>query len=120
MGGIDLDQRLFTYFSHVLRKKHRFNPLLDPQDQLTLRLAVSAIKTHFYYDVQSRHAKIGHLDVTFSNGKRIRESITQSVFEEICRDMVDRLRVHCTTALSCLLGTRYNIQHVILTGSCSR
>jgi|GEM_PF-334942 len=113
LGGKDFDERIVNYVADHFRRTHGVDPRTDLQDAAQLWLDAQEAK----HDLsQKRKTSL----VCFHRGIRERIELTQEIFADLIRDLVDRtVTTSSLTVREAGLGWK-DIDRILLVGGSSR
>lgn len=113
LGGLDWDERIANYLANSFRKKHRSDPLTDPESTAFLlheaELAKIALSTRLSTRVLVAHA-----------AQRMSVELTRETFDLMTIDLLSRVKATVQSALDGARITWNEIDRVLLVGGMSR
>ncbi|XP_053689239.1 protein DENND6 homolog [Sabethes cyaneus] len=115
MGGSQFDDRLVAHFSKEFLEKHSRDVSTDREALRKLRKACEQAKRTLSY---TNRAAIEIEDLL--DGQAFNSSLSREQFEELNRDLFDKVMLHVETALRRARKDRFAIHEIMLVGESSR
>lgn len=115
IGGSEFDDRLVAHFSKELLEKHSKDISVDRDALKKLRKACEQAKRTLSYTNRAAIEIENLLD-----GQAFNSSLAREQFEELNRDLFDKMMLHVETALRRARKDRFAIHDIMLVGESSR
>ncbi|KAL1542839.1 70-kilodalton heat shock protein [Salvia divinorum] len=119
LGGDDFDKRIVDWLADSFRKDEGIDLLKDKQALQRLTEAAEKAKIELSSLTQT-NISLPFVTATADGPKHIDTTLTRAKFEDLCSDLLDRLRTPVQTALSDANLLIKEIDEVILVGGSTR
>jgi molecular chaperone DnaK len=123
LGGDNLDQRLIDHIADEFKKEHGIDLRQDHMALQRLKEAAEKAKCELS-NVAETDINLPFITADASGPKHLTMKITRAKFEELCRDLFDRLRKPCEACLADakkkLKDENLAIDEVVLVGGSTR
>lgn len=119
LGGDDFDQKIIQFLADEFRKDQGID-LLAQKDALQ-RLREAAEKAKIELSSQlTTNINLPYITAVDNQPKHLDVNLTRAKFEELCRDLLDRIKKPVETSLSDAAITAGDLNEVILVGGSTR
>ncbi len=119
LGGDDFDVKIVEHLAAEFKKEHGID-LLQQKDALQ-RLRDAAEKAKIELSSQlTTQINLPYITAVDNQPKHLDVSLTRAKFEEICKDLLDRIRKPYESALADAKMTASDLQEIILVGGSTR
>ncbi|OIT32663.1 PREDICTED: stromal 70 kDa heat shock-related protein, chloroplastic-like [Nicotiana attenuata] len=119
LGGDDFDKRTVDWLAENFRKEEGIDLLKDKQALQRLTEAAEKAKIELSTLTQT-NISLPFITATADGPKHIETTLTRAKFEELCSDLLDRLKPPVETALKDANLSFKNIDEVVLVGGSTR
>ncbi|MEQ8769498.1 MAG: molecular chaperone DnaK [Phycisphaerales bacterium] len=119
LGGDDWDQRLIDYLLAEFKKAEGIDLSSDAMAMQRLKEAAEKAKVELSQS-QETTVNLPFITATNEGPKHLQVTLTRSKFEELCKDLFDRLRKPCQEALKDAGLDASKIEEVVLVGGSTR
>lgn len=119
LGGDDFDKRIVDWLADTFRKEEGIELLKDKQALQRLTEAAEKAKIELSTLTQT-NISLPFITATADGPKHIDTTLTRAKFEELCSDLLDRLKTPVETALKDASLSFKDIDEVVLVGGSTR
>ncbi|MDP6541392.1 MAG: molecular chaperone DnaK, partial [Phycisphaerales bacterium] len=119
LGGDDFDQRLIDYIADEFKKQESMDLRNDPMALQRLKEAAEKAKCELSQQKETS-VNLPFITADQNGPKHLQVTITRATFEEICKDLFDRLRKPCETALKDAKMSPSDISDIVMVGGSTR
>ncbi|MDP7009288.1 MAG: molecular chaperone DnaK [Phycisphaerales bacterium] len=119
LGGDDFDQRLIDYIADEFKKQESMDLRNDPMALQRLKEAAEKAKCELSQQKETS-VNLPFITADQSGPKHLQVTITRATFEEICKDLFDRLRKPCEAALKDAKLSPSDISDIVMVGGSTR
>ena len=119
LGGDDFDQRLIDFIAEDFRKKEGIDVRKDPMALQRLKEAAEKAKIELSTQVESS-VNLPFITADQNGPKHLQVTITRAKFEELCKDLFERLAGPCEKALADAKLKPSDIGEVVMVGGSIR
>jgi molecular chaperone DnaK len=119
LGGDDFDQRLIDFIAEEFRKKEGIDVRKDAMALQRLKEAAEKAKIELSSQMETS-VNLPFITADQSGPKHLQVTVTRSRFEDMCKDLFDRLRGPCVQALKDAKLNPKDVQEVVLVGGSIR
>ncbi|KAL3353833.1 hypothetical protein AABB24_018484 [Solanum stoloniferum] len=119
LGGDDFDKRIVDWLAETFRKEEGIELLKDKQALQRLTEAAEKAKIELSTLTQT-NISLPFITATADGPKHIDTTFTRAKFEEVCSDLLDRLKTPVETALKDASLSFKDIDEVVLVGGSTR
>jgi molecular chaperone DnaK len=119
LGGDDFDQRLIDYIADEFKKKESLDLRTDPMALQRLKEAAEKAKCELSQQKETS-VNLPFITADQNGPKHLQVTITRATFEEICKDLFDRLRKPCEAALKDAKMSPSDISDIVMVGGSTR
>lgn len=119
LGGDDFDKRIVDWLAETFRKEEGIELLKDKQALQRLTEAAEKAKIELSTLTQT-NISLPFITATADGPKHIDTTLTRAKFEELCSDLLDRLKRPVETALKDASLSFKDIDEVVLVGGSTR
>jgi len=119
LGGDDFDQRLIDFIAEEFRKREGIDVRKDAMALQRLKEAAEKAKIELSSQMETS-VNLPFITADQSGPKHLQVTVTRSRFEDMCKDLFDRLRGPCTQALKDAKLNPKDVQEVVLVGGSIR
>ncbi len=119
LGGDDWDQRLIDFLLSEFKKAEGIDLSSDAMAMQRLKEAAEKAKVELSQS-QETTVNLPFITATNEGPKHLQVTLTRSKFEELCKDLFDRLRGPCESALKDAGLDPSKIDEVVLVGGSTR
>ncbi|PHT40098.1 hypothetical protein CQW23_18952 [Capsicum baccatum] len=119
LGGDDFDKRIVDWLAETFRKEEGIELLKDKQALQRLTEAAEKAKIELSTLTQTS-ISLPFITATADGPKHIDTTLTRAKFEELCSDLLDRLKKPVETALKDASLSFKDIDEVVLVGGSTR
>ncbi len=119
LGGDDFDQRLIDFIAEDFRKKEGIDVRKDAMALQRLKEAAEKAKIELSSQMETS-VNLPFITADQSGPKHLQVTVTRSRFEDMCKDLFDRLRGPCTQALKDAKLNPKDVQEVVMVGGSIR
>ncbi|MCL7044835.1 hypothetical protein MKW94_027511 [Papaver nudicaule] len=120
LGGDDFDKRIVDWLAESIQKDEGTDLLKDKQALQCLTEAAEKAKIELSFSTQANISLPFITETVGSPNKRIKTSLTRAKFEELCSDLLDRLKVAVENSLRDARLAFNTVDEVILVGGSAR
>ena len=119
LGGDDFDQKIIDFLAEEFRKKEGIDVRKDPMALQRLKEAAEKAKIELSTQVESS-VNLPFITADQNGPKHLQVTITRAKFEELCKDLFDRLKGPCEKALADAKLKPSDIGEVVMVGGSIR
>ena len=119
LGGDDFDQRLIDYIADEFKKQESLDLRTDPMALQRLKEAAEKAKCELSQQKETS-VNLPFITADQNGPKHLQVTITRATFEEICKDLFDRLRKPCEAALKDAKMSPSDISDIVMVGGSTR
>jgi molecular chaperone DnaK len=119
LGGDDFDQKLIDFLAEDFRRKEGIDVRKDPMALQRLKEAAEKAKIELSTQVETT-VNLPFITADQSGPKHLQVTITRAKFEDMCKDLFERLAAPCEKALSDAKLKASDVQEVVLVGGSIR
>ncbi len=119
LGGDDFDQKLIDFVADEFKKKEGIDIRNDPMALQRLKEACEKAKCELSQQMETA-INLPFITADQSGPKHLQETISRAKFESLCKDLFDRLREPCKTALKDAKISSSEITEVVMVGGSTR
>ena len=119
LGGDDFDQRLIDYIADEFKKQESLDLRTDPMALQRLKEAAEKAKCELSQQKETS-VNLPFITADQNGPKHLQVTITRATFEEICKDLFDRLRKPCEAALKDAKMAPSDISDIVMVGGSTR
>ena len=119
LGGDDFDQRLIDFIAEEFRKKEGIDVRKDAMALQRLKEAAEKAKIELSSQMETA-VNLPFITADQNGPKHLQVTVTRSRFEDMCKDLFDRLRGPCEQALRDAKLQPKDVQEVVLVGGSIR
>jgi molecular chaperone DnaK len=119
LGGDDFDQRLIDFIAEEFRKKEGIDVRKDAMALQRLKEAAEKAKIELSSQMETS-VNLPFITADQSGPKHLQVTVTRSRFEDMCKDLFDRLRGPCMQALKDAKLNPKDVQEVVMVGGSIR
>jgi molecular chaperone DnaK len=119
LGGDDFDQRLIDYIADEFKKQESMDLRSDPMALQRLKEAAEKAKCELSQQKETS-VNLPFITADQNGPKHLQVTITRATFEEICKDLFDRLRKPCEAALKDAKLSPSDISDIVMVGGSTR
>ena len=119
LGGDDFDQRLIDFIADEFRKKEGIDVRKDAMALQRLKEAAEKAKIELSSQMETA-VNLPFITADQNGPKHLQVTVTRSRFEDMCKDLFDRLRGPCEQALRDAKLQPKDVQEVVLVGGSIR
>ena len=119
LGGDDFDQRLIDFIAEEFRKKEGIDVRKDAMALQRLKEAAEKAKIELSNQLETV-VNLPFITADQSGPRHLQVTVTRSRFEDMCKDLFDRLRGPCEQALRDAKLSPKEIQEVVMVGGSIR
>jgi molecular chaperone DnaK len=119
LGGDDFDQRLIDFIAEEFRKKEGIDVRKDAMALQRLKEAAEKAKIELSSQMETA-VNLPFITADQNGPKHLQVTVTRSRFEDMCKDLFDRLRGPCEQALRDAKLNPKDVQEVVLVGGSIR
>jgi molecular chaperone DnaK len=119
LGGDDFDQHLIDFLAEEFRKKEGIDVRKDPMALQRLKEAAEKAKIELSNQLETT-VNLPFITADQNGPKHLQLTLTRAKFEELCKDLFDRLREPCEKALKDAKLKPSDVQEVVLVGGSIR
>ena len=119
LGGDDFDQRLIDYIADEFKKQESLDLRTDPMALQRLKEAAEKAKCELSQQKETS-VNLPFITADQDGPKHLQVTITRATFEEICKDLFDRLRKPCEAALKDAKMSPSDISDIVMVGGSTR
>lgn len=119
LGGDDFDQHLIDHLAEEFRKKEGIDVRKDPMALQRLKEAAEKAKIELSNQLETT-VNLPFITADQNGPKHLQLTLTRAKFEELCKDLFDRLREPCEKALRDAKLKPSDVQEVVLVGGSIR
>jgi molecular chaperone DnaK len=98
LGGDDFDQKLIDFLADEFRKTDGIDIREDPMALQRLKEAAEKAKIELSQQLETA-VNLPFITADQNGPKHLQVTVTRAKFEELCKELVERLRIPCETAL---------------------
>ncbi len=119
LGGDDFDQKIIDFLAEEFRKKEGIDVRKDPMALQRLKEAAEKAKIELSTQVESA-VNLPFITADQNGPKHLQVTITRAKFEELCKDLFERLAGPCEKALADAKLKPSDIGEVVMVGGSIR
>ena len=119
LGGDDFDQKIIDFLAEEFRKKEGIDVRKDPMALQRLKEAAEKAKIELSTQVESS-VNLPFITADQNGPKHLQVTITRARFEELCKDLFERLAGPCEKALADAKLKPSDIGEVVMVGGSIR
>jgi molecular chaperone DnaK len=119
LGGDDFDQKLIDFIAEEFRKKEGIDVRKDPMALQRLKEAAEKAKIELSTQVETT-VNLPFITADQSGPKHLQVTISRAKFEELCKDLFERLAAPCEKALADAKLKPSDIGEVVMVGGSIR
>jgi molecular chaperone DnaK len=119
LGGDDFDQKIIDFLAEEFRKKEGIDVRPDPMALQRLKEAAEKAKIELSTQVESS-VNLPFITADQNGPKHLQVTITRAKFEELCKDLFERLAGPCEKALADAKLKPSDIGEVVMVGGSIR
>ena len=119
LGGDDFDQRLIDHLAEEFRKKEGIDVRKDPMALQRLKEAAEKAKIELSNQMETT-VNLPFITADQNGPKHLQLTLTRAKFEELCKDLFDRLRGPCEKALTDAKLKPSDVEEVVMVGGSIR
>ncbi len=119
LGGDDFDQRLIDFLAEEFRKKEGIDVRKDAMALQRLKEAAEKAKIELSNQLETA-VNLPFITADHNGPKHLQLTLTRAKFEELTKDLFDRLRGPCEKALADAKLKPSDVQEVVLVGGSIR
>ena len=119
LGGDDFDQRLIDFIADEFRKKEGIDIRNDAMALQRLKEAAEKAKIELSNQMETA-VNLPFITADQNGPKHLQVTVTRSRFEDLCKDLFERLRGPCEQALRDAKLNPKDVQEVVLVGGSIR
>jgi molecular chaperone DnaK len=119
LGGDDFDQRLIDFLAEEFRKKEGIDVRKDPMALQRLKEAAEKAKIELSNQLETA-VNLPFITADQNGPKHLQLTLSRAKFEELTKDLFDRLRGPCEKALKDANLKPTDVQEVVLVGGSIR
>ncbi|MEY4769655.1 MAG: chaperone protein DnaK, partial [Planctomycetota bacterium] len=119
LGGDDFDQRLIDFIADEFRKKEGIDIRSDAMALQRLKEAAEKAKIELSNQMETA-VNLPFITADQNGPKHLQVTVTRSRFEDLCKDLFERLRGPCEQALRDAKLNPKDVQEVVLVGGSIR
>ena len=119
LGGDDFDQKIIDFLAEEFRKKEGIDVRKDPMALQRLKDAAEKAKIELSTQVESS-VNLPFITADQNGPKHLQVTITRAKFEELCKDLFERLAGPCEKALADAKLKPSDIGEVVMVGGSIR
>jgi len=119
LGGDDFDQKIIDFLAEEFRKKEGIDVRKDPMALQRLKEAAEKAKIELSTQVESS-VNLPFITADQNGPKHLQVTITRAKFEELCKDLFERLAGPCERALADAKLKPSDIGEVVMVGGSIR
>jgi molecular chaperone DnaK len=119
LGGDDFDQRLIDFIAEEFRKKEGIDVRKDAMALQRLKEAAEKAKIELSSQMETA-VNLPFITADQNGPKHLQVTVTRSRFEDMCKDLFERLRGPCEQALRDAKLQPKDVQEVVLVGGSIR
>jgi molecular chaperone DnaK len=119
LGGDDFDQKIIDFLAEEFRKKEGIDVRKDPMALQRLKEAAEKAKIELSTQVESS-VNLPFITADQNGPKHLQVTITRAKFEELCKDLFERLAGPCEKALADAKLKPSDIGEVVMVGGSIR
>jgi molecular chaperone DnaK len=119
LGGDDFDQRLIDFIADEFKKQESMDLRTDPMALQRLKEAAEKAKCELSQQKETS-VNLPFITADQNGPKHLQVTITRATFEEICKDLFDRLRKPCEAALKDAKMSPSDISDIVMVGGSTR
>jgi molecular chaperone DnaK len=119
LGGDDFDQKLIDFLAEDFRRKEGIDVRKDPMALQRLKEAAEKAKIELSTQVETT-VNLPFITADQSGPKHLQVTITRAKFEDMCKDLFERLAAPCEKALADAKLKASDVQEVVLVGGSIR
>ncbi|HAW96126.1 MAG: molecular chaperone DnaK [Phycisphaerae bacterium] len=119
LGGDDFDQKLIDYLADEFRKTDGIDIREDPMALQRLKEAAEKAKIELSQQLETA-VNLPFITADQNGPKHLQVTVTRAKFEELCSELVERLRIPCETALKDGGLSPSDIKEVVMVGGSTR
>ena len=119
LGGDDFDQRLIDFIADEFKKQESMDLRTDPMALQRLKEAAEKAKCELSQQKETS-VNLPFITADQNGPKHLQVTITRATFEEICKDLFDRLRKPCEAALKDAKLSPSDISDIVMVGGSTR
>jgi molecular chaperone DnaK len=119
LGGDDFDQKLIDFLADEFRKTDGIDIREDPMALQRLKEAAEKAKIELSQQLETA-VNLPFITADQNGPKHLQVTVTRAKFEELCSELVDRLRIPCETALKDGGLSPSDIKEVVMVGGSTR
>ncbi|MFO0962683.1 MAG: molecular chaperone DnaK [Phycisphaerales bacterium] len=119
LGGDDFDQKLIDFLAEEFRKKEGIDVRKDPMALQRLKEAAEKAKIELSTQVETA-VNLPFITADQNGPKHLQVTLTRARFEDLCKDLFDRLAGPCEKALADAKLKPTEVEEVVLVGGSIR
>ena len=119
LGGDDFDQKLIDFLAEDFRRKEGIDVRKDAMALQRLKEAAEKAKIELSTQVETT-VNLPFITADQSGPKHLQVTITRAKFEDMCKDLFERLAAPCEKALADAKLKATDVQEVVLVGGSIR
>ncbi len=119
LGGDDFDQKLIDFIAEEFRKKEGIDVRKDPMALQRLKEAAEKAKIELSTQVETT-VNLPFITADQSGPKHLQVTISRAKFEELCKDLFERLAAPCEKALADAKLKPSDVGEVVMVGGSIR
>ena len=119
LGGDDFDHRLIDYIADEFKKQESMDLRSDPMALQRLKEAAEKAKCELSQQKETS-VNLPFITADQNGPKHLQVTITRATFDEICKDLFDRLRKPCEAALKDAKMSPSDISDIVMVGGSTR
>ena len=119
LGGDDFDQKLIDFLAEDFRKKEGIDVRKDPMALQRLKEAAEKAKIELSTQVETT-VNLPFITADQNGPKHLQVTLTRAKFEELCKDLFERLAAPCEKALADAKLKPSDVQEIVMVGGSIR
>ncbi len=119
LGGDDFDQRLIDHLAEEFRRKEGIDVRKDPMALQRLKEAAEKAKIELSTQLETT-VNLPFITADQNGPKHLQVTVSRAAFEQLCKDLFERLRGPCQQAIKDAKLTPKDIQEVVMVGGSIR
>jgi molecular chaperone DnaK len=119
LGGDDFDQKLIDFLADEFRKTDGIDIREDPMALQRLKEAAEKAKIELSQQLETA-VNLPFITADQNGPKHLQVTVTRAKFEELCKELVERLRIPCETALKDGGLSPTDVKEVVMVGGSTR
>jgi molecular chaperone DnaK len=119
LGGDDFDQKLIDFLADEFRKTDGIDIREDPMALQRLKEAAEKAKIELSQQLETA-VNLPFITADQNGPKHLQVTVTRAKFEELCKELVERLRIPCETALKDGGLSPSDVKEVVMVGGSTR